>query len=216
MWKYELFNNTLKEVTITRKKTEPEYSLKKLYLELKEIIGYSPETIRHWSKNGSHGPSDEITINKLEEYFGIKFTDEKKHKEDKKSMCNTYSDFMKQNILFCYGEMKDFIDEMKGCAKVPDHIYITLRNTKKAIARKKVGIPLEIYNKIQIFMEEVFDPFVDDLDKVLEPLRLPEFDSVYINGKIQPMSEETKRKSIAIYQAIFAEYYEKLDEFAMK
>lgn len=131
-------------------------------------------------------------------------------------MNGTYSDFVKNNILFCYEELRAFLEEMKGCAKEYYHLLYTLEKTKDAIKNKRFGMPQEIYEEIMEYIDEEFQPFVDDLETVLAPVRTPEFAPKYVNGKIQPMSRDLIDKSTAIYNEIFFGYFERLDKFAFE
>ena len=129
-------------------------------------------------------------------------------------MSGRYSDFVKNNILFCYEEMRVFLMEVKGGGKEYYHLLHTLEKTRNAINNKKPGIPQETYEAIMEYIDDEFQAFVDDLETILAPVRTPEFEPKYVKGKIQPLSREVRAKLIATYNEIFFGYFERLDKFA--
>lgn len=220
MWKKELFADTIREVVVKSKEAGQPITAVELYKELGSMLGYSHETVKYWTKRKSNGPSDPNTIKKLEDYFNVCFfevdTENDTEKKEETIMNSTYSDFVKNNILFCYEEMRAFLMEMKGCAKEYYHLLYTLEKTKNVINNKRFAIPQETYEVIMEYIDDEFQPFVDDLETILAPVRTPEFEPKYVNGKIQPMPRELIVKSSAIYNEIFFGYFERLDKFAME
>lgn len=218
MWKNELFADTIRATVEKSKEAGCPITAVGLYKELASMIGYNHETVKYWTKRKSNGPSDPKAIQTLEEYFKVCFVDKEPKNEienKEKTMKYTYSDFVKNNIQFCYEEMRAFLVEMKGCGKDYYHLLHTFEKTKSAIHNKRIGIPKDIYEAIMEYIDDEFRPFVDDLETVLAPVRTPEFEPKYINGQIQPMSRELIAKSSAIYNEIFFRYFERLDQFAL-
>ena len=68
----------------------------------------------------------------------------------------TVSDFSKQKVIECYEMMIKFVswkEEIK-----PDELY----RLEEKIAKRRVGIPGEIYNKIIYFVETNLAPLLDE------------------------------------------------------
>ncbi len=197
----ELCDEAKKEEVFNGK---PVHSKEEVYQEVAVLCNMSPETVRKWACEGSKGPRDKQTLERLEEIFGKEFV-----KRTGKYPIKKYSELTKQAILSIYSTMCDFFsceDEER------EEIWWKVMGD---IEKSRLIIPSEEYEKIKKYLQDNLKDMVFDEEKAFPGLYSEEFGVCDEEGNFVVHYEKTN-EFLSKYIKIVNDKEESFKEFMIK
>lgn len=190
-------------------------SCEKLYNYLAdEVLHYSYDTVKSWTRSNSNGPKDKDVVEQLENFFSTSFEKEEINiisEEKEFIMKETYSNFVKEKLYEAYILMKDFV----SFENFEDEDYYC--NMRSELRKLQCCIPEPIYEKIDKFADDTLEPIIFDRDVVFEEANNSEY--AYVEGNTIRIVNDDENNLRMYMRLIFKKLYDienEIDEFAMK
>lgn len=211
MWdrkKYDSMLNKIAEVHHLKghrvKNKEAAYRL------IGELLHVSYSAVKSWNRQNNNGPGDQELLEELEELLGTKLTTETTMVEKEKGkMTVRYSEFVKGNIMKCYDLIMEYLhsDEIES-----EEVFCKMRAN---VHKLKVGIPKDIFDKIEDCVDTHVEPMIYD-EAFWAELYTEDIGYYDDENTFHLLSEEAIYKQAGLFYSKIFEVERKVEEFAME
>ena len=140
---------------------------------LADVLGCDSDTVRKWSYPKSNGPQDPTWVNTLERELNVSLrmsdSDFKIQKEADEVFKDNYNEYAKKSIGTGYILMKKYITSPEVDSEE------RLVEFWEEFNYLRVSIPTPVFNKMEQFAKDNFDPIIYDSQKIFSDNTLETF-----------------------------------------